>query len=129
MNSIQACFILGLIIGILGSGFGVYKIEEDKILVMQNEQQKAIITAETDARAKEQQAATISQKVSKDYEDRITAIRAKYAAASKLQNHPNKRVSKVPQSTSGSDETCELAVEQLMDLQEWVNEQVTSFNQ
>lgn len=125
MNSIQACFLLGLAIGLILAGVGTYKWEEDKILSLQNAQQKALIDAQNKSSKKEHQGADISTKVEKAYEN---AINTSYDNG--LHNDPNstKQLSKVSKPSGLVDGTCRLAKTRLNYLQEWIREEVDAFN-
>lgn len=124
MNSIQACFILGLVIGTMIAGYTVWKIEEEKILILQNQQQKVLNDAQAKVIVKQQQGNDITQKVVSDYENKLFGINnvSSSLPAGKNSTHG---VSEVSQSSSRSYATCKL---RLTYLQEWMKEQVASFN-
>jgi hypothetical protein len=122
MNSIQACFLLGLFLGAIMAGFVVYEVEELAKLEIKNAQDKALITAQNKVIDKEREGQAITQKVSQDYEKKIAAINA---PSKRLQSSSSGCVSKVSVPTAGAYAACRI---RLSALQSWIKQETTVYN-
>ena len=124
MNSVWACFLIGLVLGLGIAGFITYKIEEDKILTLENKQQAAVINDQKIVIVKQQQGQSITQKVVEDYEKNLLSVNAPVGSVPASANSTSK-LRKVSKPTTGVDATCKL---RLSALQEWISEEIIAFN-
>lgn len=120
MNSVWACFLIGLTIGLISGSFAVYKLEEVKALSLQNKYDSALLEANNKVIETERNGRTITERVINDYQKKFAAIKPVTHVV--FQTDPNSSLPAV------SEPSCTVDELKLKYLRIWIKDEVAAFN-